>query len=244
MMNSELSYPLPHCSLGKSELFTQRLIVPVIKEPVNGLTHLLGTLLAFVGIFELIEVATAEATGIHVIAFFVYGISLTSLYLASAMYHSLRVPREKELLLRQIDHCMIYILICGTYTPVCLIVLPHPEGISILAMNILMACLGIRLVMRHPDPPPLIVKIRFCLYLAMGWLVMTGWGLLVQSLPDAGVDWLVAGGVIYTVGACIMNFKDLRLIPGFVGAHEVWHCCVLAASFCHYWVMLKYVMFL
>lgn len=115
----------------------------IFREPVNGLTHAAGALLSVAGLSVLMAAAVTAGKTTHVVAFSVYGASLILLYTASALYHLLRVSQQAIAVLRRIDHMMIYILIAGTYTPVCLIVLPGMWGIGMLVFIWTLAAAGV-----------------------------------------------------------------------------------------------------
>jgi hemolysin III len=137
---------------------------------------------------------------------------------------------------------MIYFLIAGTYTPICLIVLRGGWGWSLFGVNWALAITGIvlKLVFRHPAKWLRIVF--FIFYIIMGWLVVIAWFPLIHAMPLGGLFWLVLGGILYTVGAGIFNLRKVA-VPIF-GAHEIWHLFVLAGSFCHFWMMYNYVVYL
>ena len=176
------------------------------------------------------------------VSFCIYGISLITLWTVSTLYHSLNVPRAVNRTLEQLDHAMIYFLIAGTYTPICLIVLFGSWGWSLFGVNWALAITGIvlKLVFRHPAKWLRILF--FIFYIIMGWLVIIAWSPLTRAMPQAGLFWLISGGVFYTVGAGIFNLRKID-VPLF-GPHEVWHLFVLAGSFCHFWMMYNYVVYL
>jgi len=213
-----------------------------LKDPVCGVTHLIGALLSIVGLFLLLELATSQGTAIHMISFSFYGLSLIALYTASALYHSLHVSKAAQETLRQLDYAMIYILIVGTYTPVCLTMLANPWGYGILGLVWGMALCGIMLTFLFRYPSQRILNFSFALYLLMGWTIVLGWVPLVKILSAEGVFLMVLGGLFYTFGAVIMRMEELEIIPGFFGAHEIWHLMVMAGSFSHFWMILKHTM--
>jgi hemolysin III len=155
----------------------------------------------------------------------------------------LNVPLAVNRTLEQLDHAMIYFLIAGTYTPICLIVLYGAWGWSLFCINWSLAITGIvlKLVFRHPAK--WLVTLFFFFYIIMGWLVVIAWVPLTRAMPHAGLCWLFAGGIFYTVGAGIFNLRRLKIHPQF-GAHDIWHLFVLAGSFCHFWMMFDYVVYL
>ncbi len=212
-----------------------------LKEPINGCTHILGAALALIGTIVLVYQAAVKATVWHIVSFAIYGFSLISLYTMSSLYHSLKVSEKTNTLLQQLDHAMIYLLIAGTYTPVCLVLLRNGWGWTILGINWLLAITGIVLKIVFPRPHQWVVVVLFIFFIIMGWLIVVAWKPLVVVLPSEGIYWLIAGGLFYTLGTIVLNLKKLKILPGF-GAHELWHFFVIAGSFCHYWLMLRYVM--
>jgi len=179
----------------------------------------------------------------HVVSFSIYGISLITVWTVSTLYHSLNVSSRANRTLEQLDHAMIYFLIAGTYTPICLIVLQGSWGWSLFWVNWALAITGIvlKLVFRHPAR--WLVILFFIFYIIMGWLVVIAWVPLSRAMPQAGLWWLIWGGIFYTVGSGFFNLRHLNFHPRF-GAHEIWHLFVLAGSFCHFWMMFNYVVYL
>ena len=214
-----------------------------LREPVSAITHIIGAFLSVAAFVVLVYRAVAHATVWHVVSFSIYGASLIALYTASALYHSLHVSPKIETLLKQLDHAMIYFLIAGTYTPVCLVVLRGGWGWSLFGINWSLAIAGIvlKLVFRSPSQP--IVAILFTFYILMGWLIVVAWFPLARALPQGGIFWLVLGGLFYTAGSIVLSIKRLNFSPQF-GAHEIWHFFVMAGSFCHFWLMFHYVAYL
>ena len=138
---------------------------------------------------------------------------------------------------------MIYFLIAGTYTPVCLVVLRGGWGWSLFGVTWALALSGMVLKLVFRFPPKRIIAVFFAFYIIMGWLILIAWKPLVRVLPHDGVFWLVAGGIFYTVGAMILGWKRPHIMLGF-GNHEVWHLFVLAGCSSHFWMMFRYVLYL
>lgn len=136
---------------------------------------------------------------------------------------------------------MIFVLIAGTYTPVCLVVLRGPWGWSLLGTVWGLAVAGIVMKLFWMTAPRWLSTL---LYILMGWLVVVAFVPLVEALPMQGILWLSAGGFFYTLGAVIYAIKRPNLVAGVFGFHELWHLFVMAGSFCHFWVMLHYVMWM
>ena len=208
--------------------------------PFRSFLNIACALVSLAGLVVLVVRAASEGTAWHVVSFAIYGTSLVTLWTVSAVYHSLNAAHR---VLEQFDHAMIYFLIAGTYTPVCLIVLGGAWGWSLFGINWALAVTGIVLKLAIKSPPRAVTVTLFIFYILMGWLVVAAWGPLVRALPGKGLFWLVLGGIFYTVGAAVLNIKRLNFTPRF-GAHEIWHLFVLAGSFSHYWLMVHYVLYL
>lgn len=200
-------------------------------ERFNGISHLVGAALALAGTVVLVVSASLSGGTRRVVAFSVYGASLSLLYLVSALYHSLE-GRAKQVF-RVLDHQAIYLLIAGSYTPFVLVTLNGNGGWWMFGAIWGMAVLGLvldALPLRGPRVLPLI------LYLSMGWLVLLALRPLLAVLPFRGFLWLLAGGLFYTAG--VLFFVLDRRYPWM---HGVWHLFVLAGSTCHYVAILFYV---
>lgn len=218
---------------------TSRLLQRLFREPVNGLTHAAGALLSVAALPTLIVPAATAGKNTHVVAFSVYGTSLVLLYAASALYHLLRVSERTVAVLRRIDHVMIYVLIAGTYTPVCMIVLPDAWGRMMLVGIWILAAIGFVFTILWIHAPR---WLSTTLYVAMGWSVVAAAAPLVQALSPEGVFWLAAGGAFYTAGAVMYALKKPDPVPGWFGFHEIWHLFVLAGSFCHFMMMIESIL--
>ena len=208
------------------------------REPVNGWLHLAGALLAAVGLVVLAAEAQARGSWRHLVGAWVFGLSALLMFGASALYHL--SPRSTRAgLYRRLDHSMIYLFIAGTYTPVCLIALrDSAHGVALLAAVWALAVAGVAqktLWMRAPR------GLSTSIYLGLGWIGAVAAPPLLRAAPPALFAWLLAGGVLYTVGAIFYWARWPRGRPGVFGFHELWHVCVLAASATHYWAVLSYV---
>jgi hemolysin III len=205
-----------------------------IKDPFSGLSHIVGAALAVLGLVVLIVLARGRP--LHVTAFAVYGTTLVALYVASALFHSLRVGERAAGALYGLDRAAIYALIAGTYTPICLLALPPAWGWSLFGVVWGLALGGILADVlsrrRVPD------WLQAVLYLLTGWPIVVALGPLLRSLSPAGLGWLFAGCVLYTVGAVICVKERPHLKPPHFNAHELWHVLVLAASACHFVLMV------
>jgi hemolysin III len=207
-----------------------------VKEPFPGLSHLLGVLLSVVALVALLS--RAHGRPMHVIGFTVYGASLILLYAASALAHSIHCsPRTGEHLDR-LDYSAIFLLIAGTYTPLCLVPLRGPWGWGLLVAVWLLAAVGIAAVWLWRSRR---TWARVTIYLCMGWLALLATGEIFRTFPTSAVAWLVAGGVVYSVGAVVFITDRPHLWPGRFMAHDLWHVMVLLGSACHFIVMLDFV---
>jgi hemolysin III len=207
-----------------------------LREPVNGLTHAASALLALLGLRVLL--AASPPDWLARLALAAYGVSLVLLFSASAAYHLVKTTPERTLWLRKLDHTAIFLLIAGTYTPVCAIVLSGAWRWGLLAVIWTLAAVGIVFKLAFMRAPRWLSVV---IYVAMGWLGVIGFGPLVQAVPAAGIGWLVAGGLLYTAGAVIYVTRWLDFFPGVFGFHEVWHLFVSAASAAHFVFVLGYV---
>lgn len=206
------------------------------REPFNGLSHLGGALLSGVGLVALTVLSAGKPW--HLVAFLIYGGALVLLYLASTLYHSLHACEAGMRRLLIFDQVAIYLLIAGTYTPLCLVPLRGVWGWSLLAVVWGLAAVGIVLRIAWQGAPN---WLPVALYLLMGWLSVAALRPLGAALPAEALRWLFAGGVVYTVGAAIFALQRPRLWPGRFGSHELWHVFVLGGSACHFVLMLRFV---
>lgn len=214
-----------------------------LKFPIRTFIGVCAIFLSIIAAAALVYRGALQGNVWHVVSFSIYGVSLITLWTISTLYHSLNVSEATNRTLEQLDHAMIYFLIAGTYTPICLVVLRGAWGWSLFGINWTLAITGIVLKLVFRKPARWLVALFFSFYLIMGWLVVIAWVPLTHALPNDGVCWLVAGGIFYTIGAGIFNLRKESDVPIF-GAHEVWHLFVLAGSFCHFWMMYHFVAYL
>lgn len=200
-------------------------------ERFNSITHLIGSVLALCGASVAITLAAQRGGAGRITAVAIYGAMLLVLYLSSTLYHSLR-GKPKQLF-HVFDHCAIYLLIAGTYTPLTLITLGGAIGWTLFAIVWTLAILGVLkdVIFRGRYRAASVV-----LYALMGWLVIFAFAPLTRALPQPGITLLLAGGIVYTVG--IVFFA---LGKNVAHMHGVWHLFVLAGSVCHYIAVVRYV---
>jgi hemolysin III len=198
-----------------------------VREPFNAGSHFIGFLLAGLGTWYLLQMASG---GAQLLAFGIYGATLLLLYGASTCYHGLPLGAAGLRRLRTLDHIAIYFLIAGTYTPVAAITLRESGGAALLAASWTIAAAGIPFKIRWLDAP---VWVSTGTYLGMGYLALVAVVPLAREV-GTGLGWLVAGGVAYTVGAIIYAVERPDPLPGRFGHHGLWHLLVLAGSACHF----------
>jgi hemolysin III len=209
-----------------------------LRDPINGLTHLLGGLLASVGLIMLLATAARGGRLDQLLAFGIFGLSMIVLYTASTLYHLLPLSPAGVARLRRVDHMTIYVLIAGTYTPFCLLALDGVWRVGLLALIWSLALCGILLKLRWMDAPR---WLSVTLYLGMGWVAVIATPALFRAVPVGGMAWVLAGGLVYSAGALVYGLKRPNLMPGVFGFHEVWHLFVIAGSACHFWAVLHYI---
>lgn len=218
-----------------------------LKDPVSGLTHLVGAVLSIAALVLLIVWAAlySNEKGWDIVSVSIFGASLVLLYTFSALYHLCNVSEGASTVLRKFDHIMIFILIAGTYTPICLGPLRGGWGWAIFGIVWGLAVIGTVISSIWIKAPRWLTT---GLYLGMGWAVIIATYPLIMTFIDAGMfaslGWLLAGGIFYTIGALIYGLKKPNLnIPG-VGFHEIFHIFVMLGSFCHFWFIFKYILFI
>ena len=207
-----------------------------VKDPLSALTHFIGFLAVipvFICLLELSE------TKLQQISFIVFGFSLLLLYGASTIYHTLKLSAEKTALLRRIDHMMIFVLIAGTYTPVCLVPLAGKWGTILLSAIWVIAVAGVFMKIFWMGAPRWLSTM---IYVVMGWLSITAFFPLLRTVGWGGFGMLLGGGIAYTVGALIYALKkpNLAILKSF-GFHEIFHVFVMIGSAFHIAVMFLYV---
>lgn len=204
-----------------------------LREPVNSLTHWAGALLALAGLIALLVVGWD--TPAKVISLAVYGLSLIAMFSASATYHMVRVKDRALEIFRKIDHSAIYLLIAGTYTPFCVNAFEGFWKWGMLAIIWSLALVGIVVKVFYIRAPR---WLNAGIYLLMGWLAVSAAGQMLATLPPWVLGWLIAGGVIYTLGAVVYITRILDFKPGVFGFHELWHIFVMLAAAAHYIAVL------
>lgn len=200
-------------------------------ELANSITHGIGLVLSIAGFVVLLVFAIMRGGALQIASCAVYGATLVCVYAASTLYHALPSPRVKHVL-KIFDHCAIYLLIAGTYTPFTLVSLRGGWGWSLFAIVWALAMAGIVFKLWFVDHFKILSTV---LYLAMGWIAIVAIKPLLSSIPAHGMYWLVAGGLLYSIGVAFFAARRLRF------AHAIWHLFVIGGSTCHYFAVLFYV---
>lgn len=214
------------------------ILISRLREPFNALSHALGVVLAFVALALLLTRTSPEVTGTHVIAFSIFAIAQVLMFSASTLYHSLPLSDNKLVVMRKIDHIMIFVSIAGSYTPVCLITLEGGWGYSLLVIVWLIAVAGLFIKIFWLHAPR---KLYTAIYLSMGWLVIVAFYPLYEALPAGGWLWLGLEGLTYTTGAVIYAMKKPDPWPGKIGFHGIFHIFILLGAFSHFMLLYLFV---
>ncbi len=212
-----------------------------IKDPGSAITHFIGMLMAIFAAVPLLIRAAHEPGRIYMISLAIYAASLVLLYAASTTYHTFDLSEKINTVLKKIDHMMIFVLIAGSYTPICLLVLKGRTGIILLSLVWGIAIVGILIKAFWVFCPKWVSSV---LYIGMGWTCVLAFTQILNSMSTAAFGWLLAGGIIYTIGGVIYALK----LPIFnsrhqnFGSHEIFHLFVMGGSACHFVVMYAYLL--
>jgi hemolysin III len=200
-------------------------------EWANSLTHAFGFLLSLVGFVFLLQNAWLSQDFSKILFFGIYGMTLSLLYASSMIYHGLKNLTIKKIF-RTVDHCAIYLLIAGTYTPITMLVLRENVGSLLFSAIWMLAISGIcfKIFFIHRFK-----KLSTAIYLTMGWLIILAIEPLMNAFPYEGLCWIVGGGASYTVGVIFYVLDKRKFF------HAIWHLFVLVGSFCHYFAIYLYI---
>ena len=210
------------------------------KEPGSAITHFIGSIMAVFAATPLLIKAAARPDRVHIISLGVFILSMILLYVASTIYHTLNISEKINRRLKKFDHMMIFVLIAGTYTPICLIALGGNSGITLLIIIWSMALIGNILTGLWVNCPKWVSSV---IYIAMGWTCVLAFTQIINALPTSAFLWLLAGGIIYTIGGVIYALK-LPIFNGrhkYFGSHEIFHLFVMGGSLCHFILMYKFI---
>lgn len=207
----------------------------------SALTHFIGMGLSIAGLVVLVVMAAKVGTAWHVVAFSIYGAAMTSLYAASAFYHSLPLSPKGRRVLRKLDHTMIYVFIAGVYTPMCFMPLRGAWGWSMFGVLWGLAVAGIVFTNIWITAPRWLSAGS---YILMGWMAIVCIYPLTKTMPAGGLMWLFVGGVFYTLGGIFYALKWPGRDSKKFGFHEIFHVLIMFGSVCHFIMMYRYVLYL
>lgn len=212
-----------------------------VKDPGSALTHFIGMIIAALAATPLIIKAAHGLNSSYLGAFVIFIVSMICLYGASTVYHTFDISEKVNTILRKIDHAMIFVLIAGSYTPICLIVLPKSIGIPLLAAVWSITIIGTIFKICWINCPHWLSS---AMYIGLGWLCVFAFSSIMKNLSHAAFMWLLVGGIIYTVGGIIYALK----LPLFkkhqwknFGNHELFHVFVMFGSMCHFILVYGYL---
>ncbi len=204
----------------------------LLEELLHAITHGAGVILSIAGLSWMLFVAIGTTDPWRIVASSVYGLSLIGLFLASTIYHGLPQSRHRPLF-RLLDHCAIYVLIAGSYTPFLLVSMRTTTGWWLFGTIWTLATAGVvtKLWFRHRFP-----RLSLVGYLVMGWLVVVAAPQVVDAVGTRAMAWLVAGGICYSVGAVFYVAERIAY------NHAIWHLFVLAGGVCHFLAVVWHVL--
>lgn len=212
--------------------------VHVTDERFNTISHIFGACFALVGSALLIAQAGEQGEPWKIVGFSVYGLSLITLFVASALHHGLDRGQQFDEVLRTLDYTSVFLLIAGTVTPLVLVLFRNTYGWTVFGAVWAIATLGIVLRSVWRDLPKWFTN---TLYITLGWMTVLLVGADV-SLPFGALALMAAGGIVYSIGFVIFVTERPNPRPGVFGFHEVWHALVVVAAALHYLLMYFYVL--
>jgi len=210
-----------------------------IKDPISALSHFVGVIFSIIALILLVTKAISLGNSVVVFSFTIFGSSLILLYSASTVYHSIKNPEWLSKILQKIDHMMIFVLIAGTYTPICLIALNGTLGSILLSIIWVIAILGIIFKACFMNVPRWFYT---GIYLVMGWIIVLAIFPLKNAISNTAFIYLFAGGLFYTLGALIYATKWPKINSKLFGFHEIFHIFVLAGSVAHFYLIYSYIL--
>lgn len=213
-----------------------------LKDPGSAITHFIAMMMATFAATPLLIKALSKGKD-SLICCLIFIVSMILLYGASTIYHALDKGERINKILKKLDHAMIFVLIAGSYTPICLLVIGGKTGLSLLTIVWAVGVLGIIFKLCWVTCPKWISSV---MYIAMGWLCVLAFSPIVNSMTREAFLWLVVGGIIYTVGGVLYAIKTPRVKAfnerhKFFGTHEIFHLFVMAGSLCHFVLIYNYI---
>lgn len=207
------------------------------KELISAYTHLGGAVFGVIGTILLLFSKSLNV--ITLAAFLIFGISMVLMYSTSTIYHLIDVSKQRaKLIMRKIDHIMIFVFVAGSYTPICLLTLSGTIGNKLLTLVWSITFVGIFIKLFWITAPNWVSSL---LYISMGWVAILVLSPLIEKMPSLGMYWLFAGGILYTIGGLVYALKRPNINKTYFGFHELFHIFILAGSLCHYILMYFYI---
>lgn len=201
------------------------------EEISNAISHGIGAAIFIAGtVIMIMEAVLSQKGALTITSVSIFGASLILLYLTSCIYHALKINRGKKVF-QILDHCMIFVLITGTYTPVCLSMIGGALGWTIWGINV--ACSIIGIVFNAIDLTKW-HKLSLVLYVIMGWSIIFATKTAIQTVPKGALIAILTGGIFYTIGIFFYRSKGIKYM------HFIWHIFVLIGSLPHFYAILKY----
>ncbi|MGG7179155.1 PAQR family membrane homeostasis protein TrhA [Clostridium paraputrificum] len=211
-----------------------------LREPINGLTHLTGAILSLIGfIAMLVKVSFIGGSLIDYASIIMFGIGMILLYSASATYHSVISSESVIKTLKKVDHSMIFILITGSYAPLCLVALHNTAGYILFSAVAIASLIGIVFKICWVTCPKWVSSV---IYIGVGWFAIFAIYPLSKVLATPGLILLVLGGVMYTIGGVIYALKSKKIRIGAFGGHEIFHIFIMLGTLCHFFCVFSYVL--
>lgn len=210
-----------------------------LREPVNGITHLIGAVLSMAALIAMITKSYLRgSTSITFFSVLFFGISMILLYTASGLYHSVISTDKVIKAFKRLDHSMIFILIAGSYAPFCLVVLNGNTGVILFSAVAACAVLGIAFKLLWVTCPKWLSS---TMYIGIGWFAIFAIYPMAHVLPGIALFWLIFGGVMYTIGGVIYALKKKQIKIGVFGNHEIFHLFIMAGTLCHFICVFWYI---
>lgn len=211
-----------------------------LREPINGLTHLIGAILSLIALVAMIvKVSLSNGSLLEYVAIVTFGISMILLYSASATYHSVISNDDVIKILKKVDHSMIFILIAGSYAPLCLLSLHNSVGYILFSVVAFCGIAGIIFKIAWVTCPKWVSSV---MYIGIGWFAIFAIYPLAKVLPSMGIFLLVLGGILYTIGGVIYALKSEKIRIGAFGGHEIFHIFIMLGTLCHFFCVFLYVL--
>ncbi|MEE3234958.1 MAG: hemolysin III family protein [Candidatus Latescibacterota bacterium] len=205
-----------------------------LREPFSGLSHLFAMTVYAILFPLLLTNNSSDQTTAKII----YGASLIFAFLASAVYHLVDLKKSLTDLLRRIDHSSIYLLIAGSYTPICQYFFTGFFREELLGIIWIISIIGVLITLITLNKPRWITA---SIFVSMGWLSCLAFEQMLTQMPQTAFFWLLTGGLFFSFGALIYVKKKPNPLPGIIGFHEIWHLFVIAGSMCHFIVVAFYI---